>query len=467
MRSAISRLCGPTPFVVARDFEGRTDRDVLSTTFLTQRRGSGVTFSTTTGVVHWDTRDLTDLDYTPFPLATRDNKENDLQFTHETRFASAPAAPVRLSDDLTMQWQTGVVLFTQNYEQDAINSYSPGLISPSLDFSLDQHIPQSALDDVGLGLFGQATMTFRQRLDVTFGARFDQEWKDATLRSFFDQPVPFLPSSVVTADESFSNVSPQAAVAFHLQPNRTIYGSFSQGFKAGGFNPSSPAGDEVYDEEHTWHAEGGWKSTWAGGRVVANAAAFFIDWDDIQLNLPDPNALGQFYIANVGAATSRGVEFEVSARPDAHVTSVRLLGYTRARFKDGSKSGGVDVSGKTIPNTPSTTTVIGRRGRAAGQPAPSMFGRAESVFTGAFEYNTANTARQDGYSVTNLRAIIRSGRLIVEAWVRNVFNTFYVPVAFEYPAFAPSGFIGEAGRPRTFGVTLVWDFDKLEVRSQK
>ena len=443
-----------TPFVVARDFEGRTDRDVLSTTFLTQRRGSGVTFSTTTGVVHWDTRDLTDLDYTPFPLATRDNKENDLQFSHETRFASAPAAPVRLSDDLTMQWQTGVVLFTQNYEQDAINSYSPGLISPSLDFSLDQHIPQSALDDVGLGLFGQAMMTFRQRLDVTFGARFDQEWKDATLRSFFDQPVPFLPSSVVTADESFSNVSPQAAVAFHLQPNRTIYGSFSQGFKAGGFNPSSPVGDEVYDEEHTWHAEGGWKSTWAGGRVVANAAAFFIDWDDIQLNLPDPNALGQFYIANVGAATSRGVEFEVSARPDEHVWLFGSLGYTRARFKDGSESGGVEVSGKTLPNTPRQTAMVGIEVARPVNQRLSVVGRAESVFTGSFEYNNANTARQDGYSVTNFRGIIRSGRLIVEAWVRNAFNTFYVPVAFEYPAFAQSGFIGEAGRPRTFGVTV-------------
>ena len=51
--------------------------------------------------------------------------------------------------------------------------------------------------------------------------------------------------------------------------------------------------------------------------------------------------------------------------------------------------------------------------------------------------------------------VSNSDRLIVEAWMRNAFNAFYVPVAFEYePAFAPSGFIGEAGRPRTFGVTV-------------
>ena len=28
-------------------------------------------------------------------------------------------------------------------------------------------------------------------------------------------------------------------------------------------------------------------ATWAGGRVNANAAVFYIDWDDLQLNLPD------------------------------------------------------------------------------------------------------------------------------------------------------------------------------------
>ena len=442
------------PFTVARDFEGKTDRDVLSTTLTTRRRGGRVNFSTTTGVVSWDTRDVTDLDYTPLPLVRRDNSENDLQFTHESRFASAPTAPVRMSDHLSMQWQAGVFLFTQNYEQDAINSYSPGLISQDITVGLDQHLPKSALDDVGLGLFGQATMTFRERLDVTLGARFDQEWKDADLQSFFAPPLPFLPASVVTAEKNFSNVSPQAAVAFRVQPNRTIYGTFSQGFKAGGFNPSSPVGAEAYGEEHTWNAEGGWKSTWAGGRVTANAAAFFVDWDDIQLNLPDLNAPGQFYISNVGAATSRGVEVEVSARPYEHVSVFGSLGYTRARFKDGSTSGGVDVGGKTIPNTPKQTAVIGLEVARPVNQRLSIAGRAESVFTGAFEYNNANTARQDAYALTNLRAIVRSERLMVEAWVRNVFNTFYVPVAFEYPAFAPSGFIGEAGKPRTFGVTL-------------
>jgi outer membrane receptor protein involved in Fe transport len=45
------------------------------------------------------------------------------------------------------------------------------------------------------------------------------------------------------------------------------------------------------------------------------------------------------------------------------------------------------------------------------------------------------------------------GKFSVEAWVRNAFDTRYIPVAFAYPGLAPSGFLGENGRPRTFGVT--------------
>ena len=36
-----------------------------------------MTFSTTTGLQHWQTEDVTDLDYTPRPFLRRDNRESD------------------------------------------------------------------------------------------------------------------------------------------------------------------------------------------------------------------------------------------------------------------------------------------------------------------------------------------------------------------------------------------------------
>ena len=113
------------PFHAARDFEGETNRDVLATTVLTRREGQKISFSSTTGFVNWKTQDLTDLDYTPFPFATRDNTEDAFQFTQEVRLASAANARVRLSDRASLKWQSGLFFFTQNYNQDAVNTFSP------------------------------------------------------------------------------------------------------------------------------------------------------------------------------------------------------------------------------------------------------------------------------------------------------------------------------------------------------
>jgi len=80
--------------------------------------------------------------------------------------------------------------------------------------------------------------------------------------------------------------------------------------------------------------------------------------------------------------------------------------------------------------------------------------RAEVVRYGSFEYDDGNTLGQDAYALTNLRAGVRGKRLFVEGWVRNLFDTEYIPLAFPYPGLAASGFVGESGAPRTFGVRV-------------
>jgi iron complex outermembrane receptor protein len=436
------------PFQVSRDFEGRTERDIFNTTVLTRREGDRLTLSTTTGFVRWDTNDLTDLDYTPLPLATRSNDEQDFQFTQEVRVASAVKAPISLSDAMSLKWQSGVFLFTQSYEQDAVNNLAPS--TSQVPFPVSQHSPQSALDDWGLGLYGQGTVTFRERLDLTAGARLDYESKEARLDTFFSPPIA--PATSVVAEESFSNVSPQVAVAYRFQPDRMAYASVGRGFKAGGFNPASPPGSEAYNEEYTWHLEGGAKTIWAQGRVAANAALFYIDWNDLQLNVPNPFVPAQFYIANVGNATSAGVELELSATPYTGVDLFGSFGVTRARFGDGSLSNGVDVSDNKVPLTPDFQTTLGAQFTRPLRASLSLYGRGEVVIYGAFKYDEANLEKQDAYSLANFRAGVRGKLLFAEAWIKNAFDTRYIPIAFAYPGFAPSGFVGEPGRPRTFGV---------------
>jgi iron complex outermembrane receptor protein len=441
------------PFHAARDFEGHTYRDLFNTTIATRREGGRLTFSTTTGLVKWNTEDETDLDYTPFPAATRGNVEEDVQFTQEVRLASAAAAPIALSANTSLKWQAGVFFFTQDYEQDAVNRLAPFVLSPLLPFAVEQHSPRAALDDRGVGLYGLATMTMRSVFDLTFGARFDHERKEALLETLFVPALPFAPPTTLAADADFSNVSPHVAMAYRLQPDRMVYLSVARGFKAGGFNPASPPGSEAYGEEHTWNVEGGVKTSWVGGRVTANAAVFLTDWADLQLNVPNPFVPAQFYIGNVGGATSRGAEFELNARAADGVDLFSAIGITRARFNDGTVSGGVDVSDNVLPYTPEYTVTVGAQLSRQFGSRLTMYGRGEVAASGAFQYEAANQAAQDAYALVNFRAGARGRWVFAEGWIKNAFDTRYIPLAFPYPGFAQSGFVGESGRPRTFGVS--------------
>ena len=427
------------PFHAARDFEGFVNRDIVATTILARRATGKVIFSSTTGFLNWKTQDVTDLDYTPLPIVNRDNTEDSFQFTQEARFASPDSAPLQIGDNTALRWQSGVFLFTQNYEQDAVNMVM-------VPFRFDLHSPRSVLDDFGLGIFGQGTVTFNERLDLSAGARFDYENKSAVLETFSDPAIG--PPTLVDDEDSFSNVSPQVSLAYRLQPDTTAYGTVGRGYKAGGFNAASPLGSESYGEEHTWNIEGGLKTLWGTGRVSTNVAVFYIDWDDLQLNLPNPEVPAQFFISNVGGAASKGVEIELNARPATGVEVFTSIGYTHARFSSGSVSNGLDVEGNKIPNTPDYTISAGAQYTRVFGPA-TITGRADAAFYGSFQYTDDNSLGQDAFSLVNFRLGATGRFLIGELVIRNAFNTEYIPLAFPYPNFATSGFVGEMGAPRT------------------
>ena len=130
-----------------------------------------------------------------------------------------------------------------------------------------------------------------------------------------------------------------------------------------------------------------------------------------------------------------------------------MFGFTDATFKAGSISSGVNVGGNEIPNTPDYTATFGTQLSRAVRSDATVYGRAEVTFYGAFQYDDLNTAGQDSYSLTNFRAGIERGYLFAEGWIRNAFDTRYIPVAFAFDRqLARSGFLGESGAPRTYGI---------------
>jgi iron complex outermembrane receptor protein len=439
------------PYHAQRDVEGFTDRDIWSSTILIRHEGPRFAFTSTSGGVWWETHDFTDLDYSAMPLMTRDNAEKDTQFTQEFRVASAARAPARLSRNFAVEWQAGVMLFSQHYTQDAVTTFAPYVLSPSIPVSVSQNSPAAVLDDKGLGLYAMGTLTAWSELDLTLGARFDREQRKADIGTSYDPAIA--PPTQLNAERTFSDVSPQAALAWRATSGFSLYTSIGKGFKAGGFNTWAPPGSESYGEEQAWNLEAGVKTTWAQGRLLVNASYYRIDWDDMQLNVPTPGAPAQFYIANVGNAKSSGFELAMNARPASALDFYGTFGTADATFGSGSTSGGVDVSGNDLPLAPGYTASLGAKLSAGLGRSLGAYGRADVVFYGAYHYDDQNRAGQDAYSVVNLRGGFRVGKFGVEAWVRNAFDTRYVPLAFAYGSLTPSGFIAEPGAPRVVGIT--------------
>jgi iron complex outermembrane receptor protein len=437
-----------TPFEAPRDMEGHTHRDIVAPTVQIHRTGRTVDVFSTTGLVWWETDDLTDLDYSALPLATRRNNEKDRQFTQEIRVASARDSAIALSDSVSMKWQAGVSVFTQAYEQDAANSYGAFVLSPFLDFPTTEQTPLSELDDRGFGAYGEATFTFDERLDLSIGLRGDREHKEVISESFFT-PLIAAPVSL-RAERTFGDVSPQFTVGYRAQPGTLVYATTARGFKAGGFNPVSPQDRQSYDEEHSWNYEGGVKTIWLEDRLSVNAAVFYLRWRDMQVNSPNLLVPGQFFIENAAGATSKGMEVEMNATLAAGCDLFASLGYANARFDDGSFSGGAAVDGNRLANAPRYTASAGGQYSVALPRSASAYVRAELNFRGPYFYDDTNIAEQEAYSLTNFRAGVRGRRVFGELWVRNAFDTFYVPIAFAFQT--QSGFIGESGAPRTFGV---------------
>ena len=439
------------PHHVSRDFEGFNHRDVASGTLLINYFGEAIDLALISGGVWWKNEGLTDLDYSPFPGNTRDNVEEQHQFSQEFRLASPKDKPFKLNDALDLAWQSGVFLFSQSYDQHIVNSVVFPNPVPPPDFIPVNNTTTADLDDWGVGVYAQAKLTAWDKLDFTAGLRFDYEDKQGDLTSVTTPP--FAPSSRNSLDDNFSQVSPQFALAYHFTPHQMAYGSVARGFRAGGFNQTSPPGSERYGTEHSWNYEVGFKSLWFDSKVETTVALFYIDWRNLQLNEPVPGSGGtSFFIDNAGAAVSKGVEFETKWRPMPGWDLFGSVGYTDAKFLSDSHSQGVSVGGNHLPYAPTFTGNVGTQFSWSPCRAATLYARAEVAIYGDFEYDPSNAQRQDTYALADFRAGVSGTHWFAEGWVKNAFDANYVPIAI--PFSSPSGYVGESGAPVTFGARV-------------
>ncbi|MXP42131.1 TonB-dependent receptor [Altererythrobacter soli] len=146
------------------------------------------------------------------------------------------------------------------------------------------------------------------------------------------QPFRYYPLS--PNEQEFDNFSFKAGVQLYPSDDVMVYGSFSQGYKTGGWttrlsNPLPVA--PTFGEEEAETMEIGVKSTLIDRRLQLNAAAFSTKYEGIQLNFQEGVSPT---VQNAGDARIKGFEVELQAAPTDLFTVTASVGYLDAYYTD-------------------------------------------------------------------------------------------------------------------------------------
>jgi len=157
--------------------------------------------------------------------------------------------------------------------------------------------------------------------------------------------------------------TPSFKLNWAVDPNVSLYGNVSKGFRLGGANrpvPNTPAVRAAivdlglpgfppasYAPDSLWNYEVGSKSSLWGNRVTFNVSAFLLKWKNIQQDITLESS-GFDFETNTGKATSYGLEAELKARVTENLTLGLSGGYTHATFDADVPSLGSGADGLTV-----------------------------------------------------------------------------------------------------------------------
>jgi iron complex outermembrane receptor protein len=168
------------------------------------------------------------------------------------------------------------------------------------------HDNRTTSSDRAAALFGQATIHFADRWSTTAGLRLSWEDSRATTigTGLRDNHSIFV--GTIESDEPSWLLNLQYAPGHDLM----VYAGLSTGFKSGGFVTSTP---DRYEPEYVTAFEAGAKSRWLSGRLTLNAAAFFYDYEDLQVSTAViQGGSPDFNVGNAAEAELYGIDAEVN-----------------------------------------------------------------------------------------------------------------------------------------------------------
>ena len=319
-----------------------------------------------TGYRELDSEFGRDSDHSPLPIFATANIQEQDQFSQEIQLTGS-------TDN--SNWVVGAFYYEETaFEYTQI--FLPAFGGPVL----LQGIFYNDVENESAAIYGEYTYEFAEKWSATLGARYTDESKfyasdqgfsllngniggsavyagidpnnpstnpeqlasfDILDRNTVTTGTPDQSAYVVTlidepgqtADISDTNV--RATLTYKSGDSSLLYGTYSDGFKSGGFNPRylAPTSDLraiEFQPETVKLVELGYK--YFGDRFKANLALFQSDYQDIQISADSPTSQGATVTQNAAAATITGLEAEVAYALSSNWLFEGGFGYLDAQY---------------------------------------------------------------------------------------------------------------------------------------
>ncbi|MDP3369382.1 MAG: TonB-dependent receptor, partial [Brevundimonas sp.] len=420
-----------------------------------------------------------------FPFAL-DADAWDKTFVQEVRLVSDPGG--------RFDWSLGGFYFRKRRDVDFnYRSDEAFLAARGITGLPDEYYLRSGTHFIAheVAAFGQLTYRFTPDLWVTGGLRYgttdaqgftepggyNSNYLTMALFGLSGPITTFpIPEAVgVKAEES--GLSHRLSLSWRPTPSVTTYAAVSTGFRppivnarAGAVSTLDPTDIIIPDgatSDNLTNYELGVKGRWFGGRLLADAAVYWIDWSDIQVQANRVSDSVQF-ATNIGGATSKGIELSVVAIPVDGLTLALTGGLNQAKVDDLTPAEAA-ISGAVLDARLAGPEFQGSlRVNYEWQPVSGVTANASVAVShvGSFPNSFPNTPGRplvplatyddtDSYTFVNANFALAFDQFTVAAYVENLFDDR--SVNYIHPEAFLDGRYGRL-RPRTIGVRVGYEY---------
>ena len=389
----------------------------------------------------------------------RDRQGIDQDFTsNDTYFVKNRLKQTMLSQEFILksnnssryQWLWGAFAMTQHINNTVETQY----ITKDNAFPTHYRIPVNAL-----AIYHQSTIKLFSGFSFIAGLRWDYENSTLKyLRETYQLSTDGARTEVKNVNSSlhFNQITPKFALQYQDERNNnSYYFSVTRGYKAGGFNQTFQKEEETsFGPEYNWNYELGGKVHLLKDKLYAEAALYYIDWRQQQVNQTVPG-VGNV-IHNAGHSSSKGFELALNSSPLKNLSIAISYGYTYAKFIEYQKSAKLNYSGNMLPMVPRNT--LSCSASYALYPSSTSF-IDKIVLTagltgiGKIYWAEDNEVAQNFYALLNAKISITSGIFTWECWGKNITDTHYNTYCFK-----SSADYAQVGKPAYFGTSLLVKF---------